>query len=284
MLNGTASHIRKGQSLHNVQPAVNGTLTSGEQQKDSPSGTTRRVISVVAQGQMAPSGRDRFVSSPQSSSPSKYTRKKHQYDYVRYPHGYEEVDFSNQERLQLSQASTKSEIKLNSKWARFSRKNESEKPSKSETEKRANMHLSDSRLNKITRRRASDKSGSTRKSPAISKRFSTGAHLMEGSEVRRRREYSDAFVKAKYRVSNPEPHSEMTSQQFYIGAVGRGDNLDLEDVGSGDNERVIIYTCMYMCFFLTYCTCTCNIHVQCTCTCTLYIHMYSVYTVYTRHA
>ena len=226
MLNGATGYIRTGQS---AQPVVNGSMTIRDQ--ESPSGVSRRIVSNIGQ-QTAPSGHDRPVSSPNPGSPSKYNRKKHhQYDHVRVPHGYEEIDLPIRERSQLSQASTKSESKLNSKWSRFSHKNESEKGTKSEPNKRVNMHMSDSRLHKITRRKGSDKTFGARKSPGASKRFSTGAFMMEGGEARRRKENSDAFVKAKYRVSNPEPnldfYSEMTQEE-----------LAQEDASSGENERV----------------------------------------------
>ena len=222
MLNGAASYGKK------MQPAVNGSTSRGK-----PSGgVTRRVVSVVGQP-TSPPGRERPLSSPNppgTSSPSKYIRKPHQYDFVRYPHGYEEVDFPSQGPLQLSQASTKSEAKLN----RLSRKSDSEKHPNNSSNKRTKMHLSvDSRLNKITRRKGSDKPFTVRKSPAISKRFSTGATMMGESEARRVRENSAAFVKAKYRVSNPEPSSHHYHYDGSFGATGGG-NLAEEELAQDD--------------------------------------------------
>jgi hypothetical protein len=195
-----------------------------------------------------------MTSSPEttsSPSPSKYVRKPHKYDVVKLPHNYDEVEFTEQGvRPVLSQASTKSESKLNStKWSRFAKRGSSEKrPNHQPPDK----HLSDTRLNKISRRRASDKAVSARKSPGLSKRFSTGAVMMAeggGGESRRRRhENSQAFVKAKYRVSNPEPSGVefLVGDQRYpsideFAADGPGrDVLTEEDIflTSGDFEQV----------------------------------------------
>ena len=179
-----------------------------------PSGGTRQIVSVVNQPSAAPQqGHGWMVPSPEAPSPSKYVRKPHQYDVIKFPHSYDEVEYTEKGGRVLSQASTKSESKLNStKWSRFAKRGSSEKrPSQP-----PNMHLSDTRINKISRRRASDKAVSARKSPGLSKRFSTGAVMMAegGGEARRRQENSQAFVKAKYRVSNPEPGSEMMNQRY----------------------------------------------------------------------
>ena len=216
--------------------------------RDSPSSATRQTMSIVGQPSAAPQqGRGRLVSSPEAPFPSKYARKPHQYDIVKFPHSYEEVEFTDPGQTLLSRASTKSEAKLNSsKLSRFSRKGGSEK----RPNQPPNMHVSDSRLNKITRRRASDKTFSTRKSPGLSKRFSTGTVIMaEGGEARRRTEKSQAFIKAKYRVSNPEPGSEMMSQHYpsidEFGADGPDSDVLAEEdfiqdvfLTSGDFEQV----------------------------------------------
>ena len=235
MLNGTKNYNRKAPSVQ-IQPVVNG--SSRLEKQSSPSGVTRRVVSTLGQQTSPPTGgreQPTIPSPPQGQgllSPSKYVRKPHQYDYVRSPHGYEEVDFPSQGQSQLSQGSTKSEARI----SRVSRK--------SGSEKRSNIHLSDSRLNKITRRRASDKTFGTRRSPAASKRFSTGNFTVEENEARRLRENSAAFVKAKYRVSNPEPSSQ--SLHHDISTTGSGasrgalaeEELAQDDVVFVDDERV----------------------------------------------
>ncbi len=211
LFNGSSS--RRSPSQQAPPRSVGRSVSSPDQ--DLPSGATRQIVSVVNQPSAAPQqGRGQMVSVPEATSPSKYVRKPHQYDIVRFPHSYDEVEHTEQGVRVLSQASTKSESKLNStKWSRFTKRGSSEK----RPNQPSNMHLSDTRLNKISRRRASDKAVSVRKSPGVSKRFSTGAVMMAeggGGEVRRRQENSQAFVKAKYRVSNPEPGSEIMSQHF----------------------------------------------------------------------
>ena len=236
MLNGTKNCGRKVPNVQ-IQPVVNGSMRLEKQ--SSPSGVTRRVVSTLGQQMSPPAvGREQpTVPSPsqgqESLSPSKYVRKPHRYDYVRFPHGYEEVDFPSQGQSQLSQGSTKSEARI----SRVTRK--------SGSEKRSNIHLSDSRLNKVTRRRASDKSFSTRRSPAASKRFSTGDFMMDESEARRLRENSAAFVKAKYRVSNPEPSSHqlhhdisMTGSGASRGTLAEEELAQDDVVFFVDDERV----------------------------------------------
>ena len=249
MLNGSASYVRNSPILH-AQPAIDGVMMSPREEPVSPLSTTRQVVSVVARDHPAsPPGHVQLVTSPGPPSPMKYTRKPHAYDLVKFPHRYEDVEYlGDEQQQQLSRVSSKSEAKLNSKWSRSSKKSELENGSKSASVKHNNMHLSDSRLNKITRRRVSDKPPSAKKSPSSTKRFSTGFFTTERSEVRRRENSSD-FVKAKYRVSNPDPRSYMMSQQFHYGdmpvvaAAGEGrvpeEELTQEDDGCfGDFERV----------------------------------------------
>lgn len=207
LLNGSSRRSPSQQA-----PPRNVSRSASSPDQDLPSGATRRIVSVVNQPSAAPQqGYGRMVSVPEATSPSKYVRKPHQYDIVKFPHSYDEVQCTEQGVRVLSQASTKSESKLNStKWSRFAKRGSSEK----RPNQPPNMHLSDTRLNKISRRRASDKAVSARKSPGLSKRFSTGAVMMAEREARRRQENSQALVKAKYRVSNPEPGSEMMSQRY----------------------------------------------------------------------
>ena len=251
LLNGSSSYRRSPSQQQQPRNVVGRSVSSPDHELTS--GATRRIVSIANQPSPAALQQgyhNRMMSSPETTanSPSKYVRKPHKYDVVKFPHGYEEVEFTEQGvRPVFSQASTKSESKLNStKWSRFGKRGSSEKrPSQP-----PNMHLSDTRLNKISRRRASDKAGSTRKSPSLSKRFSTGAVMMAegGGEARRRRhENSQAFVKAKYRVSNPEPlGSELVGGQRFssideFAADGPGrEILTEEDVflTSGDFEQV----------------------------------------------
>ena len=245
LLNGSS---RRSPSQLQAQPRNVGRSVSSPDH-ELPSGGTRQIVSVVNQPSAAsPQGLGWMVPSPEAISPSKYIRKPHQYDVVKFPHSYDEVEYTDKGVRVLSQASTKSESKLNStKWSRFAKRGSSEKrPSQP-----PNMHLSDTRLNKISRRRASDKAVSARKSPGLSKRFSTGAVMMAegGAEARRRQENSQAFVKAKYRVSNPEPGSEMMSQRYSsideFAADGPGRDILAEEdlvqdvfLTSGDFEQV----------------------------------------------
>lgn len=229
--NGTTNYIRRNPGLQTHHGGTRG----GTVGRDSPSGTTRLVTSRDQQ-MVAPGCDHRVVSSSEQNSPSsRYVRKPHHYEIVRLPHGYEEVDFSGQQdRPQFSQASTRSEVKLNSKRSRFSRRGSSEKRPNSGSNQ---MHMSDSRLNKITKRRTNEKSFNVKKSPALAKRYSVGNVVTEANESR-----NTASIKAKYRVSNPEPCSEQRRQQFlYDGTAGREDvneNPTQEDGSSGDHDQV----------------------------------------------
>lgn len=215
LLNGSSR--RSPNQLQSQPRNVGRSISSPDH--ELPSGATRRIVSIVNHDQPSVAaaaspqqqGHVRIMSSPEATSPSKYVRKPHKYDEVRFPHAYDKVEFTDQGARVLSLASTKSESKLNStKWSRFAKRGSSEK----RPNQPSNMHLSDTRLNKISRRRASDKAVSVRKSPALSKRFSTGAVMTAEGEARRSGDNSQAFVKAKYRVSNPEPGSEWEGQRF----------------------------------------------------------------------
>lgn len=254
LLNGSSSNRRSPNQQQKPRNVVGRSVSSPDHELSS--GATRRIAAVTNQplpAALQQGYHSRMMSSPEttSNSPSKYVRKPHKYDIVKFPHSYDEVEFMEQGvRPVLSQASTKSESKLNStKWSHFAKRGSSEK----RPNQPPNMHLSDTRLNKVSRRRASDKAMSARKSPGSSKRFSTGAVMMSegeggGGEARRRRhENSQAFVKAKYRVSNPEPlGSELVGGQrfssideFVANGPGR-EVLAEEDIflTSGDFEQV----------------------------------------------
>ena len=222
LLNGSS---RRSPS-HPPQPRKSvGRSLSPPDRGGSPSGaSTRQVVPAGSpppptepQQQQQKRERGRMASPPttEATSPPKYVRKPHRYDMVKLPHSYEEVEFVGQGlKLQLSQMSAKSEAKLNSvKPSRSSKKGGSEKG----RNQLSNVHLSDTRLNRMSKRRGSDKGPRTQqKSPSASKRFSTGAVFATGSgaEARRRQENSQAFIKAKYRVSSPISDAETMTQQY----------------------------------------------------------------------